>query len=268
MNDTTAPDPGPVRFSHLRAYGRSGAHGFHARFGVEDDQTYAMERGTATHAILFDTRKVCGYPGSVRRGKDYEAFAAEHADYEILTGAEYDKARRMADAVRQCELAQSVLQGATEQTLLFRWMGQDCRSTPDVRGADYCTELKTCATSDPERFPWHALRMHYHAQMRLEAIASQAKGYRVDNCYVVAVESSEPFPVTVYRITDRALEMGERLLMLWMERLRGCELSGEWPPYVTSMAEIDLPPDEIEYGEEEQTGELSLAERLLLGSQA
>lgn len=245
------PDPGPVRFSHLRAYGRSGAHGFHARFSGADDQTYAMERGTAVHAILFATRKVCGYPGSVRRGKDFDAFAAEYAEYEILTMTEYDKARRMADAVRACELAQSVLKGATEQTLLFRWMGQDCRSTPDVRGADSITELKTTATSDPERFPWHALRMHYHGQMRFEAIAAKAAGHQVRDCYIVAVESAAPFPVTVFRISDRALDMGERLLMLWMERLRGCEQSGEWPPYVTSMAEIDLPPDELEYGEDE-----------------
>src|ERR1700682_597607 len=111
----------PVRFSHLRAYGRSPAHGQRAR-SHESDETTAMERGTAVHALLFDTRKVCAYPG-VRRGKDYEAFAAEHACDAILTLNEYEKALRMADAVRTSKVAEPFLKGAYEQTLLFRWMG-------------------------------------------------------------------------------------------------------------------------------------------------
>src|SRR5688572_29258437 len=102
-----------------------------------------MERGTAVHAILFGTKEVCGYPGPQRRGKEYQAFATERPDTEILTMAEYDKARRMVDAVLKCKLAEPVLKGVHEQTLMFRWMGLDCRATPDVRGPDYVTELKT-----------------------------------------------------------------------------------------------------------------------------
>lgn len=240
-------DPGPVRFSHLRAYGRSGVHGYQARFGVEPEGTYAMERGTAVHALLFNTRKVMGYPGATRRGKEYEAFVAANPDTEILTGAEYDKARRMADALRASEVAKPFLTGATETTLLFDWMGEKCRSTPDVRGADFVTELKTCPVSEPTRFNWHALKMHYHAQMRYEAIASGLK-----QCYIVAVEATEPHPVTVFKLTERSLEQGEKLLVLWMERLRGCEKSGQWMPYVSSVVDLDVPEDTIEltYGDE------------------
>lgn len=199
-----------------------------------------MERGTAVHALLFGTRKVCGYPGPTRRGKEYEAFAAEHAGYEILTAAEYDKARRMADSVLACELARPYLQGVAEETLHFRWMGQDCRSTPDVRGEGYITELKTSATVDPERFTWHALRMHYHAQMSFERIATRAR----PDCYIVAVEAEAPYPVQVYRIGDRALEAGEKLCMLWMERLNNCERSGVFPPYTTTILPLDVPDDQ------------------------
>lgn len=268
MNDS-APDPGPVRFSHLRAYGRSGAHGYHARFGVEGKNTYAMERGTAAHALLFGNKRVCGYPGSVRRGKEYEAFAAEHADYEILTMVEYDKARRIADAVRACELAQPVLKGTTEQTLFFRWMGLDCRVTPDIRGADFITELKTTANSDPERFVWDALRRHYHAQLRFQMMGCHSRLHPVQDCYIVAVESAEPFPVTVFHVEPRALEIGERTLMLWAERLKNCETSCMWPPYVTSMMPLDVPDEAgLEFGDEEDVSDTgSLAERELLASQ-
>ena len=238
----------PVRFSHLKAYGRSAAHGLHART-VESEPTYAMERGTVVHALLFGNRKVAGYPGAQRRGKEFDAFVAAHPDTEILTSAEFDKARRMADAVRASELAMSVLAGVQEKTILFRWMGLDCRATPDVRGPNYLTELKCSASSDPVRFPWQALRMMYHAQMRFQKIACKEA---IDDCFVVCVEDKEPHPVTVFRIEDRALEVGERLLMLWAERLKNSEASRQWPPYVTCVVPIDVQDEETEliFGDE------------------
>jgi hypothetical protein len=232
---------GPIRFSHLRAYGRSGAHGKHARAGGSDE-TAAMEKGTAVHALIFGNRKVIGYPGTVRRGKEFDAFAAEHVDAEILTMTAYDESRRIADAVLSSELAAPLLKGVVEQTIRFTWMGEQCRSTPDVRGSTFLTELKTTQSADPERFFWHSLRYHYHAQMRMQQIACMAKL----DCYVVAIESSAPYPVTVLRFTDRALEQGEKLLMLWMERLRNCEQSRHWSPYVDSIVDLDVPEDEPE----------------------
>lgn len=229
----------PVRFSHLRAYGRSAMHGRHARLN-DAKRTDAMQRGTAVHAIVFGTRKVCGYPGSQRRGKEYEAFAAEHSDSEILTMTEFDKARRMADAVRECKVAEPVLKGIAEKTITFRWMGLDCRATPDVRGPDYLTELKSSSSADPMRFPWHALRMHYHAQMRMQNIAV---GMQAKDSYIVCVESAEPFPVQVFRIDEKALEAGEKLLMLWAEKMRNSEASATFPPYSSCILPIDLPED-------------------------
>ena len=233
---------GPVRFSHLRAYGRSPMHGMHART-KDSEATSAMQRGTAVHALIFCNRKVAGYPGSQRRGKDYDAFAAANPDTEILTASEYEKAQRMADAVRQCKLAEPWLNGITEQTLLFRHMGIDCRVTPDVRGTDFLTELKTSASADPDRFKWHALRMHYHAQLRFQEYGC---GKRIDHHIIVCVESAEPYPVTVFFLQPRALEAGEKLLTLWMERLKGCEASEQYPGYSQTAVPLDIPEDEPE----------------------
>jgi hypothetical protein len=249
----------PVRFSHLRAYGRSAAHGKHAR-EVELEPTYAMQRGTAVHALLFGTRKVCGYPGPQRRGKEYDAFVAERPDFEILTMAEYEKAARMAEAVQASGLAMSVLSGECEKTLRFRWNGLDCRATPDCRGPNYLTELKSSTTSDPVRFGWHALRMHYHAQMAMQRTGVDlmpGKCARIQNCFVVCVESAAPFPVTVFRIEERALEAGEKLLMLWAERLKNSEASGVWPPYVECIVPIDIPDDDeplLVFADEDENG--------------
>ncbi len=212
----------------------------------EGDPTYAMQRGTAVHALLFGTRKVVGSHGSVRRGKEYDAFAAAHIDHEILTAAEFDKARRMADAVRACKLAEPYLKGVVETTLLFRWIGLDCRATPDVNAPSHLTELKTAASAEPLKFTYQALRMAYHAQMRMQQIACGDKR----PCFIVCVESAEPFPVTVFELDKRTLEIGEKLLMTWAERLKNCEASGTYPPYCQSVYPLMAPEDfELEYGD-------------------
>lgn len=241
----------PVRFSHLKAYGRSPMHGMHARTAPESDPTYAMERGTAVDAILFGHKKVCGYPGSVRRGKEYEAFAKDHADYEILTMSEYDKARRMADAVLASTVAAPYMKGATQETLLFRWMGLECRTTPDVRGDGFLTELKTAQTSDPSRFVWHARRMAYHAQMRFQEYGCEKHGHRIEEHYIVCVESEAPHPVTVFLVDPEALEEGDKMLTLWAERLKNSEASNAYPPYSDCVVPLVWPKDDFELEFEE-----------------
>jgi hypothetical protein len=235
-------------------------HGLHARTAADDDPTYAMERGTAVHSLVFGTHPVIGYPGPTRRGKEFDAFAALHQDYEILTRDEYAKAQRMADAVLTCKLASPMLKGTVEETLLFRWMGLDCRSTPDVRGPDFVTELKTAPSADPAQFGWHALRMHYHAQMRMEQlgaasvhpIAPSHVGYVDRDCFIVCVEANEPHPVTVFRVDEKALEVGEKLLCLWAERLKVAEASQAWPPYVSCVVPLTVPDElQLEFEEEE-----------------
>lgn len=239
---------GPVRFSHLRAYGRSPMHGYHARTS-DTEATRDMERGSAVHALIFGTAPVTAYDG-VRRGKAYDAFAAEHDGHHILTATEYEKSQRMAAAVQDCKPAQEWLKGDTERTILFQHLGMDCRATPDVRGKDFLTELKTSKSADPERFRWHALRMHYHAQLRWQ---EYAVAQRIEHHIIVCVESVEPYPVTVFFLMPRALEQAEKLLALWAECLKNSEQSGAYPPYAQTAVPLDVPEDadELVFAEEE-----------------
>ena len=233
----------PVRFSLLKAYGWSALHGYHARL-FELKQTQAMQRGTATHALLFETRKVVGYPGKVRRGKEYDAFVEAHPDTEILTMKDYDSARFLADAIREHPMASQILDGVRESTMRFDWNGMKCRTTPDVRGVDFLNDVKTTANGDPVKFLWHALRMKYHAQLRMQAIGCVQSGYKAPEFhYLTVAEASAPWVVTVFEIQPRALEQGEKLLMQWSERLKTCEASGVWPGYSQAVVPLDIPED-------------------------
>jgi hypothetical protein len=159
----------------------------------------------------------------------------------------------MADAVRANPEARALLTGTREKTILFDSLGIPCRVTPDVVGPGCVVELKTTADASPRRFPWHALRMQYHAQLAWQIHGVRQSGQGTpDRAFIVAVESSAPYAVTVLRLTDRALEHGERAFRLWMEQLKVCLESDRWPGYSDAIVDLDVPDDELEltFGDE------------------
>lgn len=216
-------------------------HGAYARTKPELPPTDAMQLGSAVDAMLFGHKKVYGWEGKVRRGKEWDAFQAEHADGVILTNKAFYAARNMADALQSCKVAEPFFKGAFQQTRLFRWNGLDCRATPDVIGDGFLTELKTSMCSDPNRFPWHARSMAYHAQMRMQNIAINDAA---QDCIIVCIESKEPYPIQVFRLTEKALAEGEKCLIAWSERLKIAEQSSSYPPYSTCIMPLDVPDDE------------------------
>lgn len=142
-----------------------------------------------------------------------------------------------------------------EQTLEWEQCGRKRRSTPDVRSEHYVTELKTTRCAEPGRFVRDGLFRAYNAQIadQIAAVAA-VTGKRPSKGYVVAVESTPPYPVTVFELTPRALERGEQLVRLWLERLLVCEASNHWPAYRECIESFDVPEDDIElvFGDEEE----------------
>ena len=96
-------------------------------------------------------------------------------------------------------------------------------------------------SSDPNRFPWHARSMAYHAQMRMQNLAIKDTAAA---CYIVCIESAEPYPIQVYQLTDKALQEGEKCLIAWSERLKIAEQSSSYPPYTTCIMPLDVPDEE------------------------
>lgn len=236
----------PVRISRLKRIGQSPAH----YKGAEDMDEYHLERGDAVHSIVLGGRKVVAYPGPVRRGKEFDAFAAAHKGDIILTKAEEAKANAMAEAVLRNTNAVEVLAGITEVEIDWSLLGRRCQSHLDVLGphGKHITELKTTKCAAKTAFEWQALKLGYNAQVAFydEAVRSSGRG-QPEAHYFVAVESAPPYVVAVRRLTDRALEQGRRAFRLWFERLLTCEAADHWPGYCEAIEDHDNPvEDEVE----------------------
>lgn len=247
-----------LRFHHLKTIGTKSPEHLRALIdremaGVVDDVSPSIELGDAVHSMAFETKVVTCYPGPTRRGKEWEAFRAQHAKALILAKNDYERARRMAEALTKHKDAVMALTGKREETLRWSQMGVKCRATPDVRGQSHLTELKTCRDAKPEKFQRQGTWYGYHAQLAWQETGVICnKLPKPSDCYIVAIESEEPYPVTVLRLTERALEQGHRMCSLWFERYMTCLESDSWPPYVQSIVPFDVPDDdELIFGDEE-----------------
>jgi hypothetical protein len=235
----------PVHFSTLKHIAQSPAHYLYAATH-EPPQSAAFKLGSAVDAILTgeSQRVVCC---SARRGtKDHIKFtetAPENA--LILTAAEHEKANEMADSVTRNKQAVELLTGEKQRYVEWSWLGRHCAGTPDVFTLEHLTELKTGRTAQPERFMSAARFYGYHAQLAWYRRALIECGFGTPAAYwIVAVESSPPYPTTVFRLTDNAIDLGERACRAWLERLLVCEDSDAWPAYTDAVVPFDIAEDD------------------------
>lgn len=247
----------PWRHHHLRAIGQSAAHCYQA-FQDDKDQTLAMRLGSGTHALLFgkpvalwDQPAANGKGGKApRSGAAWSAFKSCHPFATILNSKEMAKAERIASSIKRHPDANRLLfdQGVLhESQILWTQNGRRRQSTPDARSERSVIELKTTKCAQPERFARDAMYRGYHAQLADQMDAIEAlDGVRPAAAYIVAVETVEPYVVTVLKLTDRAIEQGTRMNRLWFERLCVCADSNDWPAYLAGIGEFDVPDDEPE----------------------
>lgn len=244
----------PLRFHHLKAMGQSALHCLQS-FQYDDRDSLAIRIGAGTHALLLG-QPVAQFTGKVRRGKEWDSFAAANTNTTILNAKEHAKASAIAGSIKAHPIASRLLFSSDvvhERTIEWMQAGRKRRSTPDARGTYHLVELKTTRCAEPGRFARDAMYRGYHAQVADYAAAIESTvGIKPRDCYIIAVESVAPYAVTVLRLTQRALEMGERLCRTWFERFRACEDSGAWPAYCDSVTDFDVPDDEIGlvFGEE------------------
>lgn len=239
----------PVRFSRLKRFSQSAAH-YYAACQWDDDDTLARRIGRGVHALMF-SQPLAVWPKR-RQGKDWETFKVANASREILNESEHAQALTMVNAIRRDPLAGPLLFDGSVFERRIEWSidGRRCSGTPDAVAPGRLIDLKTARTSEPDRFVRQATWMSYHGQLAWYQDGLELAGLqRPDECYIVAVESSEPYAVTVLRATERTLDMGRRMNRLWWERLRVCESANEWPAYAQSIVDFDI----------EEAGELTLS---------
>ncbi len=230
----TCDEDGTHHYSQLKRIPDSGVQYLHA-VNTPFDPTPAMLLGTAVHAIVLGERPshpVHVYPGKTRSGKAWEEFAAAHADGDIVTATEWSRAEQIADAVKRDPVARQYLGGARyEVPLTWDEDGIPC-STEGVDIVPACMwgDLKTTATTELEALMRQCFKMSYHVQLAFYRRGLVANGFDVSKgAFLVCVETKAPFEVVCLELSQDLLDLGDRTVSLWLERLKVYRASECWP---------------------------------------
>ena len=203
----------------------------------------ALRLGRAIHELICDPRAatIVVYDG-IRRGKEWDAFSAEHAAKTILNKKEHETALEMRAAIEQNETAAEIFsKGRGESTIIWddgggRGKGRVDWTTPNGG----LVELKTANRVTPRSFASSCVSLLYHAQMAFYSHGlTLAQGFTPPTHTIVALEKKPPFDVVVYKVGTEVIEAGARKVLTWLETLKKCRFQGKWPG-ISGEGMIDL----------------------------
>lgn len=237
-----------LNWSRLKLIEKSPAH---FRYGFGDDSS-GFALGTAAHmAVLEPARfeaEYVVYPGR-RAGKAWEAFEEEHlnAGKSILNQKEFDSTIAIRNAVHAHAPAMKHLAGAaTEQTLTWTLHAGEtvfeCKGRADAIGPLSIVDLKSTKDCSPRAFANACQRYGYFGQAAWYSDGLfLARGERKP-FVIIAVESTAPHVVTVFRLPDAVITAGREQYMSLLGKLDYCQRAGFWGGYSESdEVDIELP---------------------------
>lgn len=243
-----------VNWSTLKLLGKSPAHYRANQLERDDSDTDARKRGRATHLAVFEPERfrasyAC-WTGKVRRGKEWDAFAEENSDVEILTADMYQQCQEIGEAARKDAIAAKYLNGGRgELSVLWEYVvpdtngfdgyRMDCKGRLDfVAQCGAIVDLKTTRDASPDGFGRECAKYEYHVQAAFYRDAYAAVTGQHLPYVLVAVEVNRPYVVQVYRVHDEILALGRERYRNLLARLNVCRKESRWPGY--GEAELDL----------------------------
>lgn len=211
------------------------------KYGLDHDRedTPALALGRAVHTLVFEPdnfgSEYAIFGGAVRKGKEWDAFAADNEGRTIFKQNEIEQAREMAAAVRANPLVKPYLTGAVYEKVVT-WTdpatGLQCKAKLDyARESDLViADLKTTTSIAPRRFAADIAKFKYHGQMgHYGNGVRHGLGWTPTRVLLIAVEKSAPYDVAVYEMDDAGKECGKELAATLLERIKWCEERNVWP---------------------------------------
>lgn len=242
---TCDPD-GTHHFSHLKRLALSGKQYLHA-VNNPTTPTSAMLLGTAVHAMVLGgraERPITRYHGKDRKGAAWKAFKAANPGAEILTAPEWDHALQISRAVLADPVARARLDGARFEVPLA-WEEDGIRfstSGVDILGNGALGDLKTATTTNPEALQRQAFKMFYHCQLAFYRRGARANGIDASKgLFLLCVETKGPFEVVDLELSEGLIDLADRTVSLWIEKLRIYRDANQWPGYAQSPVVWDVP---------------------------
>ena len=221
------------------------------------EQTPAMAFGSACHKMVLEPKDFCNEyvvaPMLDRRtkaGKEmYEQFLAENEGKAIVGNDDFDVMCEMRDAIKNCPLADKLINGKGETEKVFFWTdketGEKCKIKTDrlvkYNRRWYVVDYKTCVNADTFRFNSDIWKMGYHFQagMYTEGVMVAKKLRKRPGFLFVAQEKKPPYSVNVIEVPEDVMNAGIAKFHELLRKYHECKEADLWAGYITG----DVPND-------------------------
>lgn len=261
------------RLSHIHE--RSAAYCKY-RLDGGGSQTDAMVLGVAAHAAVLEPGALerrcvvagqceavakssgerCKAQGSLFRDGGWYCRVRGHAPppppdepaetRAVLTREQFDSVLAIRESVwshpRAAVLLDSCLRFEASAFWTDTLTGLPCKARPDALGpAGLCIDLKVSAGARPSKFPRYCLDYGMHRQAAFYMDGLRELGKPVEEYRIVAVESTPPYEVVVYRLHPDALEIGRNEIAVLKATYAECARTGIWPGFSATDEDLMLP---------------------------
>lgn len=201
--------------------------------------TAALRLGRAVHTLILEGATVFNntyekkyWNARTKEGKELSAQALASGK-TLLSPAEYEQVVEIHNAVTAHEEVLSILSDAPYRETSWFWQdktsGVWCKARPDMFGQFIMCDLKT--TANVHAFDRSAFKYAYPVQaafyLRGWAAMRGADG-RPDFPFI-AVSTSAPYEVGVFRFDDDTLELADSLVGRMLEAYTEYEAERQWP---------------------------------------
>lgn len=184
-------------------------------------------------------------PDSLAAKDWWREFNEANAGKERLALTDYERARRMAESVREHPVAAGLLVGG-DREVTFRWRDEEtgvaCKARADLYlGGEYLMDLKSCRDASHDGFARAVTTYQYSVQQAHYVSGIKACGDNIRWFLFLCVETDFPYVCQPYILDARAEELGFNLRTKAIKRQAECLRTGRWPGYSDEIAELSLP---------------------------
>jgi hypothetical protein len=182
-----------------------------------------------------------------RRGKGWEAWQKDNPGREALKPNEMDRVRAIAGAVLGHRVAAGLLRGGRREEAVT-WTdaetGLPCKGRLDYIRPELFCDLKTTRDPSPVKFGQSCHNYGYVGQVAFYhdgAVAARLIP-GAHRPYLIAAQTSGPYDVAVYQLTEADLQLGRRIYRSLLRTIVQCTDSGIWPGVAPDLSALVLPP--------------------------
>ena len=236
-----------LSYSALSQFKKSPNH-LLAYWNKEMKTTDVMQFGSLVHKLLLQPESFgddfAVFEGARRAGKVWQEFSETNQDKTIIKQSELDAANNILNNAMQHDVVKTMLANATDKEVKLTWKhkGVDFKGFADMvttfEGKQCVVDIKT--TNDAgNRF----YRDLYYNDYKMQLAMYQEQFSKECDAYIIAIETTSPFNVQVYKLDESLLFKG------WMDYDHYTQKFTEWngkpQGYSNSIIEVATEIEEI-----------------------